>query len=113
MEPRALWRCVSLSAEDVVDGDTIRVLDPNPHAWGANLGRLRVGSDGRFSVRLAGLDAPELHYPAGPAQLVHQPLAWATAAQEALLRALALPPAAEAHASAPGSPAPEIGRAHV
>lgn len=81
-------RCLSLLPDSVVDGDTLRLADPAPEAWGAMLGRLRLASDGAVLVRLAALDAPESDYPAGQPLLGHQPAAAVTLSLALLHEAL-------------------------
>jgi endonuclease YncB( thermonuclease family) len=86
--PRTLWRTVWIAPADVIDGDTVRVRDTDRDAWGAHLARLRIGPQGHLSLRLAAVDAPELHYPGGPSGLTHQPLAHGLAAADAVRRIL-------------------------
>lgn len=70
---QTLWRCLELHPASVIDGDTLRLRDPDPEAWGAQQARLRRTASGEVVLRLAALDAPESRYPGGPAQLDHQP----------------------------------------
>ncbi|MDE3011902.1 MAG: hypothetical protein KGI67_13535 [Pseudomonadota bacterium] len=106
-----LWRDIALAGAQVIDGDTLRVRDPDPGAWGALQGRLRLRGDGTLVLRLAGVDAAESHYPGGPPGLQAQPAAAAALATRQLTACLAAAP--EARLTVCGLGADRYGRALV
>lgn len=89
--------CLALAQrlpDGVIDGDTVQVWLPEGLALQPRLpqppgaGRAAPGLQ-RATLRLAGIDAPERHFPAGPPGLQQQPAADAWAATEGLCRLLA------------------------
>ncbi|NDU86126.1 MAG: hypothetical protein G3H99_05890 [Ferrovum sp.] len=73
------------------DGDSLRFIPHDPQALSHRFTRLRWGKDDTCSVRLMGIDAPEIHYRVRGHRLWRQPPPWGEQAGAALLSFLGFP----------------------
>ncbi|MBU6995298.1 thermonuclease family protein [Ferrovum myxofaciens] len=70
------------------DGDSVRFVPDHPIPVAQCMPRLRWSKDGALSVRLLGVDAPEIHYRRRGQPLWRQPSPWGEQAAQALLNFL-------------------------
>ena len=73
------------------DGDSVRFVPDRPIPVAQSMPRLRWSKDGALSVRLLGVDAPEIHYRRRGQPLWRQPPPWGERAAQALLNFLGFP----------------------
>jgi hypothetical protein len=73
------------------DGDSVRFVPDQPIPVSQSMPRLRWSKDGALSVRLLGVDAPEIHYRRRGQPLWRQPPPWGERAAQALLNFLGFP----------------------
>ena len=71
--------------DHVPDGDSVRFVPDQPIPVAQSMPRLRWSKDGALSVRLLGVDAPEIHYRRRGQPLWRQPPPWGERAAQALL----------------------------
>ncbi len=71
--------------DHVPDGDSVRFVPDQPIPVAQSMPRLRWSKGGALSVRLLGVDAPEIHYRRRGQPLWRQPPPWGERAAQALL----------------------------